>query len=83
MANNFMKNTNKVNINGETVSFNVLSDKGDNTIEEVVETPKVEEQKVETVVEETPIVEETVEEETTEDEVEDSDEELETNEDEE
>lgn len=84
MANDFMKNANKVNIDGETVSFNVLSDKGDNVIEKVTETPKVEEKKVETVVEETPIVEETVGEEITEDEVvEDSEDESETNEDEE
>lgn len=78
MANNFMKNVNKVNIDGETVSFTVLSDKGDSVIEKVTETPKVEEKKVETV------VEETVEEEITEDEVvEDSENESEINEDEE
>ena len=66
MANNFMKNVNKVNLNGEDVSFNTLAEPivvAEETVEEVkVEKKPSKKTKKEEKIEE-PKVEETVAEE--------------------
>lgn len=81
MANNFMKNVNKVSLNGEVVSFSNTHPIVD-VKEDVIETPIVEEPKKEEKVEETVIdtkneevVDETEDEEITEETTEENDEE--------